>query len=68
MGNCDDFISRRRLDGIREGDKIMVFSGGGQIDGVGVFLRIEGRFLIWVDAAANINVTSLDVINVTRVS
>ncbi|MGG0762490.1 hypothetical protein [Bacillus paramycoides] len=61
------FERRRRLDGIREGDKINVFSGGDQIDGTGVFIRVEDGFLIWVDAGANINVTSLDVISVRRV-
>ncbi|MGG0762491.1 hypothetical protein [Bacillus paramycoides] len=69
MGN---FGGRRRLDGLREGDRINVFSGGDQIVGVqnngtGVFIRIEDGFLIWVDAGANINVTSLDVISVRRV-
>ncbi|EJR46141.1 hypothetical protein IIM_04848, partial [Bacillus cereus VD107] len=55
MGN---FEGRRRLDGIREGDRINVFSGGDQIDGTGVFIRVEDGFLIWVDNNANINVTS----------
>ncbi|HDR7625083.1 hypothetical protein CN957_23635 [Bacillus cereus] len=64
LGN---FEGRRRLNGLREGDRINVFSGGDQIDGTGVFVRIEDGFLIWVDAAANINVTSLDVISVRRV-
>ncbi|PGM60090.1 hypothetical protein CN947_18805 [Bacillus cereus] len=64
MGN---FGGRRRLDGIREGDRINVFSAGDQIDGTGVFIRVEDGFLIWVDAGANINVTSLDVISVRRV-
>ncbi|MFJ8415715.1 MULTISPECIES: hypothetical protein [Bacillus cereus group] len=64
MGN---FEGRRRLDGIREGDRINVFSGGDQIDGTGVFLRVEDGFLIWVDNNANLNVTSLDVISVRRV-
>ncbi|PEB52169.1 hypothetical protein CON65_12805 [Bacillus pseudomycoides] len=64
---CEDNRGRRRLDGLREGDKIEVFSGGDQIDGVGVFIRVEDGFLIWVDNRANINVTSLDVISVRRV-
>ncbi|KXO06194.1 hypothetical protein AYK81_00365 [Bacillus thuringiensis] len=59
---------RRRLNGLREGDRIEVFSGGGQINGTGVFIRIEDGFLIWVDDAANINVTSLDVISVRRIA
>ncbi|MFJ8527352.1 hypothetical protein [Bacillus sp. NPDC094106] len=70
MGNqreCEDNRGRRRLDGLREGDKIEVFSGGDKIDGVGVFIRVEDGFLIWVDHHANINVTSLDVISVRRV-
>ncbi|SCC66820.1 Uncharacterized protein BW664_05699 [Bacillus mycoides] len=65
MGN---FEGRRRLDGLREGDRITVFSGGGPIDGTGVFIRIEDGFLVWVDAAATLNVTSLDVISVRRVA
>ncbi|MED1108065.1 hypothetical protein [Bacillus paramycoides] len=64
MGN---FGGRRRLDGLREGDRINVFSAGDQINGTGVFIRVEDGFLIWVDAGANINVTSLDVISVRRV-
>ncbi|MGE8057924.1 hypothetical protein ACQKOD_29520 [Bacillus mycoides] len=59
---------RRRLDGLREGDKIRVFSGGDRIDGTGVFIRVEDGFLVWVDDHANINVTSLDVISVQRIS
>jgi hypothetical protein len=61
-------VRRRRLDHIREGDKIQVFSGGDQIDGTGVFIRIEDGFLVWIDNDANINVTSLDVISVRRIS
>ncbi|MGE1125681.1 hypothetical protein [Bacillus wiedmannii] len=64
LGN---FKRRRRLNALREGDKIRVFSGGDQIDGIGVFIRIEDRFLIWVDAAANLNTTSLDAISIQRV-
>ncbi|MDM5185903.1 hypothetical protein QUF99_00065 [Bacillus sp. DX4.1] len=59
---------RRRLDGLREGDKIQVFSGGDKINGTGVFINIEDGFLIWVDKCANINITSLDVINIRRIS
>ncbi|MCZ6944274.1 hypothetical protein EJ131_28105 [Bacillus mycoides] len=61
-------LGRRRLDGLREGDKIRVFSGGDRIDGTGVFIRVEDGFLVWVDDHANINVTSLDVISVQRIS
>ncbi|TXR99343.1 hypothetical protein DN390_13725 [Bacillus sp. SH7-1] len=63
----EDFKRRRGLNALREGDKIRVFSGGDQIDGIGVFIRIEDRFLIWVDAAANLNTTSLDTISIQRV-
>ncbi|EOO04830.1 hypothetical protein P4U03_24015 [Bacillus mycoides] len=63
----ENFKGRRRLNGLREGDKIRIFSGGDQIDGIGVFIRIENRFLIWVDAAVNLNMTSLDAISVQRV-
>ncbi|MGE7635954.1 hypothetical protein ACQKMZ_27990 [Bacillus paramycoides] len=62
------FGRRRRLDGIREGDKIQVFSGGDRINGTGVFINVEDGFLVWVDNNANINITSLDVINVRRIS
>ncbi|EOP20113.1 hypothetical protein IIS_06049 [Bacillus cereus VD131] len=58
---------RRRLNGLREGDRITVFSGGTAIDGTGVFIRVEDGFLVWVDAAGTLNVTSLDVISVRRV-
>ncbi|MGG0240702.1 hypothetical protein [Bacillus rhizoplanae] len=56
------------LNGLVEGDKIRVFSAGREIDGQGVFLRFEGNFLIWVDNHANINVTSLDTINISKIS
>ncbi|ANC22777.1 MULTISPECIES: hypothetical protein [Bacillus cereus group] len=59
---------RRRLNGLREGDRITVFSGGTAIDGTGVFIRVEDGFLVWVDATGTLNVTSLDVISVRRVS
>ncbi|MDT3498851.1 hypothetical protein NLU03_32505 [Bacillus toyonensis] len=59
---------RRRLNGLREGDRITVFSGGTAINGTGVFIRVEDGFLVWVDAAGTLNVTSLDVISVRRVS
>ncbi|EOO11880.1 hypothetical protein IG9_05728 [Bacillus cereus HuA2-9] len=61
-------LGRRGLNGFREGDKIRVFSGGDQIDGTGVFIRVEDGFLIWVDNNANFNVTRLDVISVQRIS
>ncbi|MEI4831297.1 hypothetical protein WAX78_17880 [Bacillus sp. FJAT-53711] len=56
------------LNGLTEGDKIRVFSAGREIDGRGVFIRFQGNFLIWVDSHANINVTSLDTINIRKVS
>ncbi|EEM17419.1 hypothetical protein bpmyx0001_16440 [Bacillus pseudomycoides DSM 12442] len=43
-----------------------MFSGSNRIDGTGVFIKVEDRFLVWVDECANINVTSLDVISVCR--
>ncbi|SFJ77868.1 MULTISPECIES: hypothetical protein [unclassified Bacillus (in: firmicutes)] len=55
------------LNGLREGDRIRVFSAGREIDGQGVFIRVENNFLIWVDNHANINITSLDEISVSRV-
>ncbi|MBJ7967910.1 MULTISPECIES: hypothetical protein [Bacillus cereus group] len=61
-------LEGRRLNGLREGDRITVFSGGTAIDGTGVFIRVEDGFLVWVDAAGTLNVTSLDVISVRRVS
>ncbi|OJD90262.1 hypothetical protein MCCC1A01412_14885, partial [Bacillus anthracis] len=48
QGNLE---GRRRLNGLREGDRIEVFSSGVQINGTGVFIRIEDGFLIWVDDA-----------------
>ncbi|WP_440604515.1 hypothetical protein [Bacillus sp. GB_SG_008] len=56
------------LNGLVEGDKIRVFSAGREIDGQGVFLRFEGNFLVWVDNHANINVTSLDTISISKIS
>ncbi|ENQ3105053.1 hypothetical protein SAMN04488168_1329 [Bacillus sp. 491mf] len=57
------------LNGLVEGDKIRVFSAGRQIDGEGVFLRVDNNnFLIWVDNNANINVTSLDTISIRKIS
>ncbi|MEK4412593.1 hypothetical protein MHB59_29140 [Bacillus sp. FSL L8-0642] len=64
LGN---FKRRRKLNILREGDKIRVFTGGDQIVGIGVFICIEDRFLIWVDAAASLNMTSLDAISIQRV-
>ncbi|MFJ8242632.1 hypothetical protein [Bacillus tropicus] len=61
MGN---FERRRRLDGIREGDRINVFSGGNKINGKGFFIRKEYGLFIWVHATTNINVASLDVISI----
>ncbi|MGG2067025.1 hypothetical protein [Bacillus sp. S14(2024)] len=56
------------LNGLTEGDKIRVFSAGREIDGQGVFLRFEGNFLVWVDNRANINVTNLSAINISKIS
>ena len=55
------------LNGLVEGNKIRVFSAGREIDGQGVFLRFEGNFLVWVDNHANINVTSLDTISISKI-
>lgn len=55
------------LNGLVEGDRIRVFSAGREIDGKGVFIRVDNNFLVWVDSHANINVTSLDAISVRRV-
>ncbi|ENQ3105054.1 hypothetical protein SAMN04488168_1328 [Bacillus sp. 491mf] len=56
------------LNGLVEGDKIRVFSAGREIDGRGVFIRVDNNFLVWVDNNANINVTSLDTISIRKVS
>ncbi|MFD0772187.1 hypothetical protein ACFQZ1_26145 [Bacillus sp. CGMCC 1.60114] len=57
------------LNGLTEGDKIRVFSAGREIDGQGVFIRIENNnFLIWVDSHANINITSLDTISIRKIT
>ncbi|HDX9579999.1 TPA: hypothetical protein ROX88_003613 [Bacillus pseudomycoides] len=56
------------LNGLVEGDKIRVFSAGHEIDGEGVFLRVDNNnFLIWVDNHANINATSLTAISVSKI-
>ncbi|MEH7148683.1 hypothetical protein [Priestia megaterium] len=36
--------SRTRLDNFRRGDRIQVFSAGRQIDGNGIFIRVEDGF------------------------
>ncbi|ENQ3077483.1 hypothetical protein [Bacillus multifaciens] len=57
------------LNGLVEGDKIRVFSAGRELDGEGVFLRVDNNnFLIWVDNHANINVTSLNTISIRKIS
>ncbi|WP_186302291.1 hypothetical protein [Bacillus thuringiensis] len=40
----ENFERRRRLDGLREGNRINVFSGGDQINGKGIFIRIDSLF------------------------
>jgi hypothetical protein len=52
-----------RLDGLRQGDRIEVFSAGNQLNGVGTFIR-----LVWVNEDGNITSTSLDTISISRVS
>lgn len=59
---------RRRLDGLEEGDPILVQSASGVCD-QGVFIRIEDGFLIWVRSVSGksfITITSLDSISITR--
>lgn len=41
--------SRTRLDNFRRGDRIQVFSAGRQLDGNGIFIRVEDGFLVWED-------------------
>ncbi len=57
-----------RLDGLRQGDRIEVFSAGNQLNGVGTFIRIRDGFLVWVNEDGNITSTSLDTISISRVS
>lgn len=66
--NIGNTPRRVLLNGLREGDKIIVYSGGNVINGTGIFLRIENEFLIWVDSLMNINNTNLESINIQRVS
>ncbi|MCT9852666.1 hypothetical protein [Priestia megaterium] len=56
-----------RLDGLRQGDRIEVFSAGNQLNGVGTFIRIRDGFLVWVNEDGNITSTSLDTISISRV-
>lgn len=49
----------------REGDRITVWSSGNEI-AEGVFIRIQGRFLVWMDDGMNMNVTDLNTITITR--
>ncbi len=60
--------SRTRLDNFRRGDRIQVFSAGRQIDGNGIFIRVEDGFLVWNDNSGNRNTTSLEGISVRRLS
>jgi hypothetical protein len=55
-----------KINGFKEGDAIAVFSSGQQI-GTGVFIRIEGNFLIWVDATPNVTATNLSTITIMHV-
>ncbi len=60
---------RRRLDGLQEGDRILVQTPSGICE-QGVFIRIEDGFLIWarnIQSAAHIAITSLDAISITRI-
>jgi hypothetical protein len=58
--------SRNRLDNFRRGDRIQVFSAGRQLDGNGIFIRVENGFLVWEDNSGNRNTTSLEVISIRR--
>ncbi|MEE3897157.1 hypothetical protein [Priestia megaterium] len=63
----DRRTSRSKLDGFRRGDEIQVFSAGGQLDGNGTFIRVEGGFLVWEDNSGVRNATSLECISVRLV-
>jgi hypothetical protein len=56
-----------QINGLTEGDRINVYSAGTLLD-AGVFVRVQGRFLIWVDANLNTRSTDLDTISITKVS
>lgn len=56
------------INNLQEGDRITVYSAGTQLDGTGVFIRVENNFLIWVDNAGDLVATSLDAITVVKVS
>ncbi|TWI53952.1 hypothetical protein [Halalkalibacter nanhaiisediminis] len=58
----------RRLNGLREGDAIQVFSAGVSL-GTGTFIRIEDNFLVWVNSATDdLFVTNLDEISVRKIT
>ncbi|QVK19614.1 hypothetical protein KHQ81_09985 [Mycoplasmatota bacterium] len=60
---------RRRLDGLQEGDAILVQSPSGICE-QGIFLRLEDNFLVWarnISGTTYIAVTSLDAISITKV-
>ncbi|WP_432694405.1 hypothetical protein ACRBU7_27230 (plasmid) [Priestia aryabhattai] len=44
--NLRTFSSDFRLDALRQGDRIQVFSAGTQIDGNGTFIRVRDGFLL----------------------
>ncbi len=59
---------RRRLDGLEEGDQILVQTPAGICD-QGIFIRLEDGFLIWSRATSGqafLTITSLDEISITR--
>ncbi|MDF2700246.1 MAG: hypothetical protein K0Q49_1802 [Haloplasmataceae bacterium] len=64
----NDDSNSTRLIGIDEGDRIRVISAGGLND-TGVFIRIEGNFIIWVrddGATPDLTITSLQGISISK--
>lgn len=51
--------------GFREGDPITVWSSGNEIAS-GIFVRVQGRYLVWLDEDLNMNVTDLNTITIAR--
>ncbi len=61
--------TRRRLDGLTEGNIILVQTPSGICD-QGVFIRIDDGFLIWVRTIGKnsfITITSLDGITISKI-
>lgn len=64
--NRDTSSNDFRFDGLRQGDRIEVFSAGESL-GTGTFVRIRNGFLVWVIDGGSMTSTSLDTISISKV-